>query len=853
MQETTLKIGLAALCHDIGKFVEGGMKLPTGYADANQQIYQPVWDSKYSHRHALYSAAFIEHYAEYLPAVCNQPGWGDGDSFINLAACHHKPETPMQSCITQADRLSAGLDRATYEQAEYIPFQRYRSTRMVSILEALSPDEDRQNLFEKDENYTTNYSLAPLTPESIFPTAREKIDTDKAKHEYQAIFDEFIKRLAILPHKDDPALWGQHFDSLLAHFCSHIPADRVGAVARDVSLYDHCRTTAALAAALYLYHHDTDSLDEQAIEKVDVEKFLLVSGDFYGIQEFIFTAGEHQRLRAKLLRGRSFAVSLLSELAAESLCTALGLPFTAVFLSAAGKFHILAANTPDARQTIEDEARRLNRWLFDISYGQASVGIIITTARPSEFTKEQFFQLWDRHLEAMEKRKHQRLDTAHYGEIGGYLDSFTKELGLCPFCEKRPAQEITENDTYLGQEGKPSCAVCRDHIMLGTNLVKNRFVALYRDHYLKPGRETLLEPLYGRYQVTFFDTHAPQRDPSLIKFWQYRTTYETDPSTSTGLIATIRLLNGYIPVYGENDSGLDLTGEDDHTNIDDLIAAHAPKTFNDLAKLAKSGKQGAEALGILKADVDNLGLLMSCGMAQQRFTMSRMATLSRKIDQFFSLYLPHQLACDPGFQNVYTVFAGGDDLFLIGPWNVMPKLASHLRKAWGRYVSGNDGDNQLTFSAGISLQKTHVPVNRLAVDAETALERAKDGGRNRITMFGETVTWDEFEQLLAHKETISHWQEKQYITSGMLYRLNTFIDMARKQRAITGATNSVNIRDMECLKWPALLRYSLERNIKTKEAEKDRAMQEVIEIKEWIEDYGGALRIALWSKLYEQR
>lgn len=34
---------------------------------------------------------------------------------------------------------------------------------------------------------------------------------------------------------------------------------------------------------------------------------------------------------------------------------------------------------------------------------------------------------------------------------------------------------------------------------------------------------------------------------------------------------------------------------------------------------------------------------------------------------FFVVYLPHLLKTHPDFRDVYTVFAGGDDLFLIGP------------------------------------------------------------------------------------------------------------------------------------------------------------------------------------------
>lgn len=855
METTNLKLALAALCHDIGKFSEGGMSLPAGYIASNEQIYQPLYNGHYSHRHALYTAAFIEEFADKLPAVCNEAGWGEGDSFINLAACHHKPESAMQFCVTKADRLSSGFDRASFTDPQSVPFTQYRSTRLVSVLEALSPEEKRQKIFKKSDAYTSHYALKKLTADSIFPATKQKISKEKAKDEYQQLFDDFLDDLSGLPHQDSISLWSQHFDSLLATYCSQIPAARVGNVVPDVSLYDHCRTTAALAVPLYIYHKKTNTLIQKAIEDDKTDKFLLISGDFYGIQDFIFAAGgEQQRLRAKLLRGRSFAVSLLSELAADTLCRALDLPFTAVFLNVAGKFHILAANTEDVRRTIEQEKEKLNNWLFDISYGQASLGITTTTATPAQFGKGEFATLWDTHLRNMDRQKYQRVELSQYGVVSNFLNQFNNDLDkkLCPFCGKRPSAAEAEKDHYLKGKGS-ACLVCRDHIMLGANLVKGHHLAVFRGTIKTEKREQLLKPFFGTYQLRFYKGIAPIDDGPLVKFWQLG----VKEDGSLPVRGTMRSINGYVPLYRESDRQNNaqaiFQGEDGADDLDELIKNKVPKTFNDLAAMAKNNKQGTEALGILKADVDNLGLLMSCGMSEERFTISRMATLSRRLDQFFSLYLPHLLTSHEEFRDVYTVFAGGDDLFLIGPWNCMANLASHLRREWKRYVSGNDGDKHLTFSAGITMHKTHVPVDKLAETAEDALEQAKDNGRNSITMFGETVKWQDFYSLRDKQQDMAGWLEKEYISNVMLYRFNSFIDMAGKAKKITMDQQTVHMQDMECLKWPALLRYSLERNIKKKGKERDLAMQEIIVLKNWLEEYGSALKIALWSQLYEQR
>lgn len=861
MNDTVLKIALAALMHDMGKMAEGGMDLSPEYVDSNQNIYQPSWDGRPSHRHALYTAAFIEHYSEHLPAVCNQSDWGDGerlDSFINLAACHHKPETPMQWCITVADRLSSGLDRDTFKDDNAVSFKDYRSTRLLSVLEALSPEPDMQTRYESSDNYKTNYPLRPLSAESIFPTDRAKQPKSTDKEEYQKLFDQFITALSNLPHAaDNIRLWAEHFDSLFSTYCSQIPAARVGKVVPDVSLYDHCRTTAALAVPLYLYHQTTDTLTEKEIKKNTAEKFLLISGDFYGIQDFIFSSGgEQQRLRAKLLRGRSFAVSLFSELAADTICTALDIPFTAVFLNAAGKFHILTANTPSARQTIENEKTKLNDWLLGISYGQASLGITVTPASPAQFTNGKFTALWDSHMRNMDGRKYERLPIQQYGVVNDFLNQFNSDLNkaLCPFCGKRPSSRAAEKDSWIDNKGS-ACTICRDHIMLGSNLVKGLSVGVFSNEIKASKRESLLAPLFDRYQIKFLNKSSSTQGADLIKLWQLQANRDGSlPNTGT-----LRLINGYVPVYRESDrDNISLqaihTADDDLRTLDDIIASQdMPKTFNALAALAKEDHRGTAALGVLKADVDNLGLLMSCGMADSRITLSRMATLSRRLDQFFSLYLPYLLGSEETFQDVYTVFAGGDDLFLIGPWNKMAKLAMRLRREWGRYVSGNDQDKHLTFSAGITLHKTHVPVDRLACTAELALEAAKDNDRNSMTMFGETVKWDEFEKLQHKQRDMESWVDDGYISKAMLYRMNIFIEMAGKAKRITSENQAVHMRDMECLKWPALFKYSLERNIRKKGREREAALREVAVMAEWLEKYGSALRVPLWSHLYEQR
>jgi len=868
MGQTGLKIALAGFLHDIGKFAQGGIKIPKQYANDNAGQYQPFYNNRHTHIHALYTAAFIEQFGDKLPRQMNEADWGEGDSFINLAAGHHKPETALQWIITQADRISSGLDRDSFENGEKIALQDVKKTRLLPIFEQLNPDDDAG--YNDRKNFRYRYPLAPLSAGSIFPLDHnEKSLQGNAADDYKALFDSFTLHLGKLQHREtDIELWASHFDSLLLTCTAMIPAARVGDVVHDVSLYDHARTTAAFASALYAYHLQEDSLDEKSIRDNSMEKFLLVTGDFYGIQDFIFSAGgAMKKYRSKILRGRSFAVSLFSELAADMLCRGLGLSFLSVVFNAAGKFTLLAPNTEISRVTIKEVESKLNDWLFEISCGQASIGIAVTFCQPSQFHCGEYEKLHDHHMESIQERKQQKLEPEKYsGTLDGYLESFDPDLGLCSLCGKRPATlEASKDHSILGDNSISSCSLCRDHIMLGTWVVKSERLAVFADTEPSRSAKELILPLFGRYQFKFMEDTVRPDESNLLKLWQ------VSPNKDGSLFSdcTVRPLNGYVPLYRKDDEEDDclLEGrrsEEKSLGMIDQIVLGDPKTFSHIGLKSRyqSGKgkcSGTDAIGVLKADVDNLGLLMSCGLPEKRFTLSRVATLSRQLEAFFSIYLPNMLEGSGEFKDVYTVFAGGDDLFLIGPWNKMSSLAVYLQERFAEYVCGN---TNITFSAGITVHKAHVPVDKLAHAAEEALKQSKEAeekpnnpkGKNSITMFGQTVTWKEFKALLENRDAMQSWLDRKYISSAMMYRFNHLITLAgREKNALEGET--VDMADLDALKWRAMFGYSIERNINSslKDQKRRQAVQEVTLMADWMDKYGAAMRIPLWHLLYDKR
>ena len=228
-------------------------------------------------------------------------------------------------------------------------------------------------------------------------------------------------------------MWVDHFDSLWLTCAHAVPAAAAFGVRPEVSLYDHSRTAAALAAALWRWHEAHGRTDATAATALKTRadfgeaKFLLVQGDFFGIQEFIFASGGQTRKQAaKLLRGRSLQVSLFTETAALRILDGLGLPPTSQVINAAGKFLIVAPNTPELLAELVCIKRELADWFERHAFGMAGIGLAWEAASCNDFLRRSgernedtpFSRLLVRLHHSLERAKYQRFDLAPRGGQG---------------------------------------------------------------------------------------------------------------------------------------------------------------------------------------------------------------------------------------------------------------------------------------------------------------------------------------------------------------------------------------------------------------------------------------------------
>lgn len=908
LMNASCRVALAALLHDLGKFAERARIPQAQDKDAdgntrqavNEGIYCPEFNGRRTHIHAAYTAIGMDLLEKAMPELVGADmtpfaPWGErdaDDSIVNAAARHHRPDTFLQWIIATADRLASGFEREEFDAYNATPNDEqgrrlnHYTTRQRTLLEGIRIESDRAT---SDD---WRYHLSALSPKAIFPVRATECEGDTntaAQEKYLNLWESFIAGLQDIPssHRHNLPLWLDHFESLWLTFTHGIPSATAGIggnVRPDVSLYDHTKTTAALAVALWRYHadqgHDTAAVRELLRAQWDKEragyaeantawtdkKFLLVQGDLFGIQDFIFAEGGQTTKRAaKLLRGRSFYVSLLTELAALKVLDSLELPASSQVVNAAGKFLIVAPNTPETIEKLGSVQKELDAWFLAHTWGQSGIGIAWLPAASADFKRgsegaSPFRDLMRRLFEQLEEAKLRRFrlcGPAYAPAVfKGFLDQFT--LGVCQIDGHSPAR-LEKDDIQVSD-------LAADQIDTGKWLATMKRVLITRDGL---GHNTLRLPIFG-YHVSFTEAEedtgrfgGEARTGNLLRAWDFSLPTSFDTPLWNGYAR--RHINAYVPRFGE----VNAWESDRYQGIEDAEMfdrdPNEIKTLNHLARddrrLDKDGRWvGAEALMTVKGDVDNLGMLFQNGM--ERPTFAKMAALSRQMNAFFAVYLPW--LCQSEFRNTYTVFAGGDDFFLIGPWYSTLKLAKRMKDDFRRYVAENP---DIHFSAGLSMTKPGLPIRQLADLAEDALDEAKSHGKqegkpapkNAVTCWDITVTWTEFDQLMERTAGLARAAGDYGLSTGYLYGLLHLTDMAGALMA-----DALKKRPENAL-WHSHFAYRTRRLAETRikstgdrqetEGKRRRLQSDLAKeiASDGIERHGMAYKIALFTYLYQQR
>jgi len=876
-------MALAAYLHDLGKFAERA-RIPLGKENlefAKQQYCprkthgQGANNYHYTHIHAAYTALAFDLVEKDLPALRAtdlSPFGGSlspdvADSLVNAAARHHTPDTFLQWIIATADRVASGFERDAFERYNHSDdltdtgLNHYQA-RQLSLLEGIRLAGRHPT---SSAEFITRQPLRPLSPEGLFPALRQDCegnDNGRAQQEYALLWEQFMRAIGDIPasHRHNLPIWLDHFDSAWQTFTHAIPSATVKGTRPDVSLYDHSHTAAALATALWRYHHDRQDDLELARTGMasrgdwDDKKFLLIQGDFFGVQSFIFSSGSDTRKRAaKLLRGRSLYVSLITECAALRVLEALDLPGTSQVTNAAGKFLIVAPNTPETCEALIRVQQEFDEWFLSHSYGQSGLGLAWVPASCNQFVQREgqsgFRALMKTLFAALDRNKYRAFDLCGAKQPApvfvDYLSKVSEAGDICAITGWGPGS--------VHQDGMKLSPLAADQVRLGDLIAagKRERLAITREPLAGESSKLHL-PLFGYHlYLTGGEEVAGKFGPqaksgNLRRLFDFSLPEDANSPLWNGY--SRRAINGYVPVFTHEDSYAlsRYTRRDEQSEP----TVGAIKEFGHIAcENRRPGSSdthwiGVEGLGILKGDVDDLGAIFQKGLESPTF--AKMAALSRQMNAFFSTYLPW--LCKSHYPNTYTVFAGGDDFFLIGPWHSLMQLAATLRKEFTRYVGGNP---ELHFSAGLVVTKPGMPVPQLSRLAEEALEAAKGRSetgavvKDGIHSFDHTLSWPVFDQLAQACETLEKLRGDAKLSTGFVYGLLKLSEMAEDRENPASAL------------WRSQLNYRTWRHLERTFAKEQRSSLHQKLMKaighDGIQAHGGAYRVALTTHLYLNR
>lgn len=755
-----------ALLHDIGKVC---------YRAMNKRI-----------NHSKLGGDFLE---QYLKAG------EEAERLLNCVRYHHKDylqkakldKNDLAYIVYEADNIASGMDRRENEGEEkgFDP-----KLNLDSIFSVFYSDKEIQvankyPLIYKDINKSFNY---PRTDISLATNSNYEALLNKIKSHF---ITKDISQISI-----------NQLLQIIEEGFSYLPSSTNRAEVCDISLYVHSKITSAVASCMKLY------FDEQQIQ--DYKKYcfnsgskifrnekiyLLVSGDISGIQDFIYTIPSKGAL--KTLRGRSLYIDLLLEEFIDEYLEQIGLSRANVLYSGGGHFYILAPNIEDTKKAIDKLQAKMNRWLMENIGINLYLAIGMAECSANNLMKSEA----QGNLFAIVNKKLKDDKTIRYSKDENFLEHIfnvekeentaKKECNIC--------HNLVDKLWKYNSDEEIACEFCLNLYKLGQDILTQDLVFVISEEKIDGGIK-----IFGK-------------DKDL---YMYAVNIE-DIDMFKGKILRIYSKNNLL----ENDLAIRLYLADySAKNENDEVM-----TFDDLAKSSCKIDKGIKRLGVLRLDVDDLGIAFSSGFVSDKdkiednlryATLSRYADLSKDISMFFKVAINKICAGDltgcvdfeeKAFnifgiakapkRKVNIIYAGGDDLFLVGAWDEVLEVAIDINRAFKQFTNG-----KLTLSAGMAMFSPTYPISKMAEIAGLLVQMSKNRkDKNSIALFGmETnlkangqleckhiYTWADFEMkvckekmnyLLARLSFDGDKFNKLSVGKSLIYRLMDLIQLADEDK-----------------------------------------------------------------------
>jgi CRISPR-associated protein Csm1 len=700
---TREEIYLGALLHDIGKFVFRAKELTAGEG------------------HEVLGEQFIREHFGKIDIL------KDNIENIIYQSKHHQ----IQTYTAIADRIaSAEREEEKVENAR-------RPLR--SIFNSISlADEYIQN----EEIWY--FKPKKIDTKNIFSTKdiKDKNINKESIKDHELLLNEFIQEIKKLQNiKSVEALYTSIYFLLYKYTARVLSAGYKSFP--DISLFDHSRAVAGLANCL-TFSISTDEIKNY--NNINLYKeFIFIKGDLKGIQNFIYYDVNMEQAGAavgvsKRLRGRSFLVSILTEIIANIFIEKLHLSEANILYSGGGHFNIIVPHSSEVENKIKELTQTINLAIYNKFGGRIS--LIIGTTKCDETLYSDTGKFIERvNFDLLQKKNVIYKD---------YLEEIIFRTEYEKNNEKKE-QEIGQKLPYtkyiVELTAKENCSFTKDNDCLIAFEEFNKFYFFLGD-----------EKQYNEIYSFFKENNDKIAKAKLIKindnnFLEYSEKLSKDFNFPISF--SFKYFGQYTP-----------------KNENDIVIE-----FEELAKNNYEDKNGLSypLLGIMRLDVDNLGSIFEFGIGN-KCSFSRIASLSRELDLFFNGYI-NELAKE---FNVYIVYSGGDDAFIVGSWYNILHFAKKLYKEFKEFTCNNP---DLTFSAGIFLCHENYPVAKFAKKAAELEEQSKnfkdENGRskNAVTVFDHTLSWDSYCNMIDFAEKLLSYtnqdgvKDKEKLNRSLVHRL----------------------------------------------------------------------------------
>ena len=529
----------------------------------------------------------------------------------------------------------------------------------------------------------------------------------------------------------------QYINTLLAVLettMTYIPSSTSKQEIADVSLYDHVKMTAAVSSCVYQYLKEQGIqnykkvLFQEEQEFYDQKVFLLYSIDLSGIQAFIYTI--HSKDALKMLRARSFYLEIVMEHIVDTLLERLSLSRANLLYSGGGHCYILLPNTLFVKEQLEEYIREINVWLretYDVALYAAAGYAEASANNLCNIPEKSYADLFRQVSNQISKQKASRYSATEIVALNYQRkQDYTKECRVC------------KSLGFVNADGL--CPTCEALKNASAGIMYEDFFVVIND----PEEDGLPLPC-GAYMIAESESklrnRMKERPDTLIRVYS-KNRYYPELNVATKI---------WVGDYTQG------------------------QTFEELAKAAENA--GAiRRIGVLRADVDNMGQAFTCGFSETYNTLSRTATLSRQLSLFFKCYINQMLGSreysftkEEGKHNATIVYSGGDDLFIVGAWNEMIEIALDIQSNFAKYTEGT-----LTISAGIGMYDATYPISQIAYEVGELEEESKGmPGKNAVTLLpdGEQHTEQIGEEVVSLSDGTYTWDMLRNQVLGEKYKL----------------------------------------------------------------------------------